>query len=131
MCNCTLVCRRDLKSNGYVDNILNTKIAAPSDVDYSDDELAIFAYYGYIYATANLSASGSDVVTSDDAAAGLVSLARTRTIITQKTVRSALWNSLFVVLGLPPDPVDTADVLWNLRTWPMELVDWPTKNVSV
>ena len=41
--------------------------------------------------------------------------------------RSSLWSAIWLAVGEPPSGGGSArdDLLWNLRTWPLELVKWP------
>ena len=84
----------------------------------------MLAYTGFLLA-ANRSESG---VPPAALAAGRASLARTWSIL--KRQRSAMWNGLAVLLGQPipeGDPA-AADAVWSLRTFPLDLIDWPTRN---
>lgn len=46
--------------------------------------------------------------------------------------RSALWGTIFLAARGARDDAErgrvTADILWSLRTWPLELIDWPVIN---
>lgn len=103
-------------AHDYTGNMLNLKIIAPSDENASDDELALFAYFGAMWGGALRDASPFNA-----------SLARTLGVL--RDTRSALWSSLGVVLGAlrADDPRVADDTLWNLRVWPVDAVDWPVQ----
>ena len=106
----------------YLGNLLNQKITTPSDWNDSDDELAAFAYTAFFFAG---NASGS--VPAAARAAVAASLRRTLDIL--RGERPGIWDALGAAsLGVPMDEGAVADTLWNLRTWPLDLIDWPVAN---
>ena len=112
-----------LRDAGYFRNAVNLKIEAPSDDNFSDDELAMFAYLAFV-----TNARALPEVTSDDWR--LMNLSLARTLAAVRPERSALWNSFFaIMLGAERLGAQAqADALWNLRTWQWELVSWPSAN---
>lgn len=60
--------------------------------------------------------------------AALAALERTARIV--RPLRSSLWSA--IRLAVSTDAADHDDALrslrWNLRSWPLELVDWPVSN---
>ena len=46
--------------------------------------------------------------------------------------RASLFNYIFLAaMGDTPDaPALSADALWSLRRWPVDLVDWPVDNLQ-
>jgi hypothetical protein len=57
----------------------------------------------------------------------LAALERTFDIISP--LRSDLWNSLYYAAGGKCfTDANAADIVWNLQTWPLELIDWPVQN---
>jgi hypothetical protein len=54
----------------------------------------------------------------------------TATTATKIASNGAMSSAHAAVFSLaPPDPTTSlADAVWNLRTWPLDLVDWPTQN---
>ena len=105
-------------TNGYDENMLNTKIEAPIDDNYSDDQLTYMPYYTYL-------------TTSTDPlkrAAALASL--TRTWQATKAERSDLWAAVYMVLSGTRHPADLGSLRWNLQTWPLELINWNTSNAQ-
>ena len=110
-----------LRDAGYFRNAVNLKIEAPSDDNYSDDELALFAYLAFVN-----SARGLPEVTAEDWR--LMNLSLARTFGALRPERAAIWNSFFAIMGVDIGPIAAADALWNLRTWQYELVSWPTAN---
>lgn len=113
---------------GYLQNTLNLKILAPTDDNYSDDELTMLSYAAFFF-SANLS-SAAPTVSPAQREMLAASLQRTNALL--GGVRSALWNAITVSalgpLGYPTTPQAVEDTLWNLRTWPLSLVDWPVRN---
>lgn len=111
---------------GYLANTLNQKITTPSDWNDSDDELAAFAYFAFMYAAGG-NASSAGVVPPAATAAVAASLRRTLGIL--RSERPGIWDALGAAsLGEAMDDGAVADTLWNLRTWPLDLVDWPVAN---
>ena len=110
-----------LRLAGYFRNIVNLKIEAPSDDNYSDDELTMFAYLSFAF-----TARGLPEVTQDDWK--LFNLSLSKTFNALRHERSAIWNSFFSLCGIPLDTISQADVLWNLRTWQLESTSWPVRN---
>ena len=108
-------------SNQYDVNAVNLKIQTPIDDNFSDDELSFLP----ILTLLMTNASSSPV---DPA---IVEKALTRTFSIVRSERSSLWSSIYLV-GRHPDDKDFAsiqnDILWNLRTWPLEHVNWPLSN---
>jgi hypothetical protein len=111
-----------LRSNGYFRNIINLKIEAPSDDNFSDDELAMFAYLSFAFSAKNVIE-----ITQEDWKFYNLSLYRTYTVLRQE--RSALWNSFFSLCGIIlVSETDIDSILWNLRTWQLESISWPVRN---
>ena len=111
---------------GYAANTLNLKITAPTDDNYSDDELGLFSYASLFQSLGRLNATDPSVVTPAQRGALIASLERTRLLL--RGLRSSLWDSIFAAALGQASPTDAADTLWNLRTWPLSLVDWPAMN---
>lgn len=115
---------------GYTQNVVNAKIEAPCDVNYSDDELTFFPYFSWLVAAQ----SSNGALVGPLAPAGLHSLYRTFQYVGK--LRSDLWNTIYAAAVLKwvpgPDaflpPSVAGDVAWNLHTWPLDLFDWPTMN---
>jgi len=111
--------------NQYLQNTLNLKIESPIDDNYSDDELTFLPYWSLLVA-ANNSAVLQRALPSLCA-----SIARTFDIV--KPLRSDFWAAVYLHASrrhptlLPPLPV-SLDALWNLQTWPLELIEWPVMN---
>lgn len=116
--------------NQYLENMLNLKITDPVDDNYSDDELALLPYLTLLVLACP---AGSACVGSLRDAA-LASLQRTARIL--RPLRSSLWSAILLAadghehaLGPASRPDgDLADLRWNLRNWPLELIEWPVAN---
>lgn len=114
-----------VQQEGYADNMVNAKIAAPSDDNYSDDELAYFAYYALLNAAPAVQANNSATFTL-----ATNSMLRTWRLI--RFTRPSLWHAM--TLGTAgaaltaPDYAALSDIAFNLRTWPVEQLDWPVVN---
>lgn len=107
-------------------NIINAKIAIPTDDNYSDDELQHLPLYTYI-------TSGSSSL--DDTF--YVSCDRTFNIV--KDVQSPLWNLIYLAsLNSRPRSSTTPEMslydfsngINTLVEWPMSWVDWPIDNTQ-
>ena len=57
-----------------------------------------------------------------------MNLSLARTFNALKPERAAIWNAAFSAMGVDIGPDGAADVVWNLRTWQLDLVSWPTMN---
>lgn len=104
--------------HGYNDNLLNTKITAPCDDNYSDDELEWFSHFALLWA-----AKGNAAVSAP------VFAAMQRSLRIVEPTRPALWIAM--AAGLTGDSSDTeglGHIAWFLRTYPLEQLDWPTVN---
>eukprot|EP00039_Didymoeca_costata_P020083 m.340007 g.340007 ORF g.340007 m.340007 type:complete len:864 (+) comp19079_c0_seq1:208-2799(+) len=102
--------------NNYVANMLNLKIETPCDDNYSDDELTFFPYY-----TAMMSIPHGPLRSAVEA-----SLNRTFNFV--RPGRSNLWAAIYMSSTQYLSAYDLESVRWNLRTWPVELVNWPVNN---
>lgn len=123
----------------YTANLANTRIVAPDDVNYSDDELELFSFYSLCFAT---EAGGpDDGLLAPIRAAALVGLRRAWYAAVGAT-RQAMYGTMVMACtgmvaeggGAPPAPdagaaaTIAADVVWNLRGWALEAADWPVDN---
>ncbi|CAI8038862.1 hypothetical protein GBAR_LOCUS21655 [Geodia barretti] len=106
-------------------NLVNQKITFPRDDNYSDDELAFLPYFTYFFTAKNqkptsvLEEQMLDYVT--------LSLQRAWQIV--KKEKSSLWTAIYAyAMDLVNDPDLIEALVWNLRTWPLELVEWNTTN---
>ena len=96
-------------TNDYSANMLNAKIEAPVDDNFSDDQLTFMPYYTFLTAT-------TDPVRR---AAALASL--DRTWAASRSGRSDLWAAIYMAVTESHRDDDVASMLWTLRTWPIEL----------
>ena len=124
-------------TNQYHWNVLNQKIQAPDDNNYSDDELAWLPYFTWFFTSpsdgggVSSSSSSSSPVTSLGRKIGLQSLKTSWKLIASE--RSALWSAIYYA---SIDAVDQrvvkkeirSNILWNLQTWSNDLIDWPNDN---
>ena len=111
---------------GYASNTLNQKILAPSDDNYSDDELAMLSYAALFQSLKLLNSSDPAIVTAPERVALFASLERTHQLL--RGLRSSLWNAIIAAALNDIVPGDADDTVWNLRTWPISLIDWPVMN---
>ncbi len=103
-------------SNQYAENMLNLKIESPGDDNYSDDELTFLPF---------LTACFAFDFAREDGAPFRAALHRTWHAV--RGLRSDLWNAIYLACGGAEASQDDVDAIaWNLRTWPLELTDWPT-----
>eukprot|EP00943_MAST-04B_sp_MAST-4B-sp1_P004601 g4601.t1 len=109
-------------TNQYNENILNLKITAPSDDNYSDDELTFLPYFTFLYFCQN------ETVCPFERAPVLASLERTFEIV--RPERPDLWDAIYLSMTGKKDASIVNDMLWNLRTWPLELITWHTSNIK-
>jgi hypothetical protein len=119
--------------NDYYTNMINTRINAPVDLNYSDDELTFFAYMALFFTCRSPGAFQSYALSSIERswATGVGDL------------RSNLWGAIYLAATGPystcngashtitPSPTSLqigADIVWNLRTWSPDLLSWPAMN---
>jgi hypothetical protein len=106
-------------TNRYDRNLVNVKIQSPSDDNYSDDELTFLPYFTYFaYASAN------DTLRPQM----LASLRHVFDVV--RPLHSDLWNLMYAAMTGERDASVLGAARWNLETWPLELVDWPTTNTD-
>ena len=103
-------------TNGYDTNVVNAKIECPIDDNYSDDQLQYMAYYTFLSAATDPARR----------APALQSLRRSWDAM--RSGRSDLWAAIYMALSGARLPSDLASLVWNLRTWPMELINWNVSN---
>jgi hypothetical protein len=102
-------------SGGYEDNLNNLKIQAPCDDNYSDDELTFLPYYTILTCAEGTRAS-----------AAMRSMKQTWEKI--KSGRSNLWAAIVMATTGSRDDADLSDMVWTLRNWPLDLIQWPMVN---
>ena len=116
-------------TNQYQWNVLNQKILAPCDDNYSDDELAWLPYFTWLFMSPSMP---TDKARTNQRNIVLRSLARSWDLISSE--RSSLWSTIYYTTVLDEQTssasVDSLrkGVLWNLQTWADELIDWPNNN---
>jgi hypothetical protein len=113
-----------LRAAGYFENAVNLKIETPSDDNFSDDELGFLAALSFCLALRDPAAAAA--FTQEDVALFNASLARSLEVA--RPERAALWGAVGAACGAPGAALAAGDVLWNMRTWPLELTDWPANN---
>ena len=114
-------------------SIANGQRAIPSEYSFSDDELAFLAYANMLLGVQN---NNSRLVQ-----AARTGLARSWDVVAHE--RAGIWHTVALAAlmktgGIPPAPpgvgrprdpaAAVADTLWNLRTWPLEWVEWANDN---
>ena len=113
-------------ADDYATNVLNAKITATCDDNYSDDELLMLP----LYAALAWAPAHPHITPALRAALGAAFSAEIG------SERSALWGAIYLaeaaggVAGASLLEAERAldDVLWSLRTWPLEMIDWPVTN---
>ena len=133
-------------TNQYHWNVLNQKIQAPDDNNYSDDELAWLPYFTWFFtspatststststspSTSSSSSSSSSTLQGIGRAIGLNSLHNSWNLISSE--RSALWSAIYYASlnSMEQSSIQTevrSNILWNLQTWSQDLIDWPNDN---
>ena len=110
------------QTNQYDQNCANLKIQTPDDLNFSDDELSFLPLFILIFTQDSSSLLSRSV---------LVTTLK-RTFETVRTERSSLWNTIYLVASRKFDfVVDDSlkrDIQWNLETWPLEHINYPTHN---
>lgn len=103
-------------TNQYNLNMQNQKIEAPSDDNYSDDELAFLPLFPLLRAQP----------TNPDALA-----CRSRTFGYVRRERNPLWAAMYLATTPTGESMDADaanDVVWALQQWPLEQIAWDTEN---
>ena len=104
-------------TNQYLENCLNQLIIAPCDENSGGDvQLGFLAYYTY------LSAARSPV------AAAPIQASLRRTWRNVRRQRSSFWTAHYLALSNATDEQAVSDLIWNLQTWPLELIDYAVNN---
>lgn len=103
-------------TNQYAENTLNLKIEAPCDDNYSDDELTFLPYYTALTTSEN------------EQWLGPVKASMHRTFTAIESLRSNLWGSIYLATMGYSNATVVEDIMWNLRTWSLELIEWPATN---
>lgn len=103
-------------TNQYHQNCLNLKIEAPCDDNYSDDELTFLPYF-----TALTTSDNPDWVDP-------IFASMDRTFRHIQSLRSDLWGAMYLATTGYSNQTIVDDIMWNLRTWPLELIEWPMQN---
>jgi hypothetical protein len=120
-----------IEQNGYAENMVNSKITPPDDDNFSDDELSFLPYYTWMYAGQHPG------VAKPIEPAGTEELFQIGMIRTWNYIRAekpSLWNFIYGTYFWGADPVKQEvdflleDAIFNLKRWPMELIDWPISN---
>ena len=109
-------------TNDYARNMLNLKIETPCDDNFSDDELTFLPYATWLVACADRAECPFDATPL------IASLQRTHRLVHAE--RSSLWEAIAFAAATNDSTKTSAarDVKWNLRSWPLELIDWPMNN---
>lgn len=108
-------------------NMINQKITFPRDINYSDDELAFLPYFSYFFSLKHLAARDKRFEQPEMWNIPLLSLKRAWKYVGKE--RSAAWTSIYGYITGEIDNVElTSDIVWSLRHWPLELVQWRTQN---
>lgn len=121
----------------YLTNMVNTRINNPCDINFSDDEMTFFMYL-VMFATCS---GQTDATFLQYASASLERSWATGVQAQRASVYSAMYLAATTVYPtcdstspqVPSTPATLAaavDVLWSLRTWSSDLIDWPVANAQ-
>ena len=128
-------------TNQYDTSVVNVKILTPGDDNFSDDELMMLPFFTHLHQTATVAAP------TGVRAPMLLGIKRAFSTAL-KAERSDLWNAMYLAVHGNDASVSDSDtersesrtnvdedvermqqdMLWNMRTWPLELIDWPFAN---
>ncbi|KAA0166679.1 hypothetical protein FNF28_03053 [Cafeteria roenbergensis] len=121
-------------TNRYPSNLRNLKIETPLDDNYSDDELTALPFYAWMAVAPQL--PGPDGSSDDEVRACLAGMDRWWGQMAP--LRSDWWAGITAGAASARASVGTipsfhaasaaADALWNLQTWPLELIEWNVRN---
>jgi hypothetical protein len=128
---------------GFPAAIANGQITVPESYNFSDDQLDFLAYWNLLMGITNstMVPDGGGVSVARLIETARKGLARSWDVIAHE--RAGLWNTMALAAlmrtgGIPAAPsgigrrrdpaAAVRDTLWNLRTWPLEWVDWATNN---
>ena len=108
-------------------NALNAKITQPSDVNYSDDELTFVTYLQFFWAGRR----GTNPLYHRLKETVWTSLKKTFDYV--RVADPSLWTSIYLFAASQMNRTsetaeDAERALWNLQTWPMSWINWPTNN---
>ena len=119
-------------SRRYLQNCINQLIIAPCDENSGGDiQLGFLAYYTFLTSaqSLNITTHGAGQLTS-----GVDSILTSlhRTWLHVRSQRSSFWNAFYMALAKVPvaGASAVADLMWNLRTWPLELIDFEVNNTQ-
>jgi len=110
-----------VENHGYAENMLNTKISAPNNVDHPDDGLDYPTYYAMWWGIQDLNN------TFDDFYDRFFVPSVTQIFKYTKSERMSWWNIVYGATS-GADDFDLESVIWCLQTWPLEQINWPTIN---
>ncbi|KAL9658387.1 hypothetical protein ABK040_015707 [Willaertia magna] len=119
-----------VEENLYDINIINQKLVKPTEVNYSDDELAFLPYFIYFFSYSQLTAEQQSVKQLFDRILPAMKVSFERAYNYIKKERSPIWNAIY---GFYKEKVlhksDNNDWIYStlqtLKEWPLSLVDWP------
>ena len=105
-------------TNGYDANMLNAKIECAIDDNYSDDQLQFMAYYTFL------------TTATDPARRAPALRSLKRSWEAMRRGRSDLWAAITMGLSGERTAADLASMVWNLQSWPLELINWNMSNAQ-
>jgi hypothetical protein len=117
--------------NQYIENCLNQLIIAPCDENSGGDiQLGFLAYYTFITAAWSLNSTAHPAGQQLSSGLGSILMSLRRTWLHVRSQRSSFWTAFYLSLAKLPaaDERAVGDLQWNLRTWPLELVDFAINN---
>lgn len=114
-------------THGYGLNMINQKITFPRDFNFSDDELAFMQYFVYFHTLKELSHQQDKQFPLEDAMSlGQLSLKQAWDSV--KREKSSAWTSIYSFATGQNNTEILEKLVWSLREWPLDLVQWPTTN---
>ena len=146
------------QTNQYDENVRNLKITVPCDDNYSDDELAYLPFFTFLNLCKNKEScifNREPIVDGLTRLSKIVQIERpslwnaiylgminnnnsNNTSSKMKSYDDDNDNNNNILLQSLSSPSESGsninekerinDILWNLQTWPQELIDWPVSN---
>lgn len=107
-----------IHNHGYAINLINTKESAILDIDHSDDELSVFAYYHMWWGLDHYPDLTDPL---------LLSITRTFNFIKNE---NSMFNIVYLVVTnqTQTSPATVAGLIQTLQNWPLEQIDYPMLN---
>ena len=116
--------------HGYLSNMINARITAADDTNFSDDQLAFLAFQ--VFSSSLTAPAVTEALTpsvAELARQALLSAVR-RSIQIARPQRNALFASICASCGFTKEEEQRLCGMedswsWTLQRWPADLIDWP------